>query len=386
MQKRRFWITGAAVGAGGLGLAAACGAVIVASRLIDEFIKPHRSLAEEQEYWKIPQEWRISLTAGGFEPPPSRHRSLTFCAADGPRLRGDFWAQPQPAPTMVICHGYRTASMHLHPLAALEYALGYNVMLFDFRGHGESESVFTSGGTAEVNDLLAALTVASQQPETLPGKICIHGFSMGASIALLALPHYEVAALIADSPYVYFDEILRRLVGYRYALSQRDAPAKELSYQAHTPAALIIRAIIAVGFLVFRMRFGYPLKNRLDTRFKHWKTMSEKPFHPSRPPTPVLLIQAMGDELIPIEHTCQLVARAKKYGVPMEVYFVDHATHCGAFKHNPQQYIAVLQHFVAHHLGDDLMTNAVQERRILDFLYRQAQQESAASFPLLSAL
>jgi len=88
----------------------------------------------------------------------------------------------------------------LRPVAALEYKYCYNVLLFDFRGHGESESVATSGGNAEIHDLEAALTVASQQPETLPGKIVIHGFSMGASIALLTDPHPDVAAIVVDSP------------------------------------------------------------------------------------------------------------------------------------------------------------------------------------------
>jgi uncharacterized protein len=70
---------------------------------------------------------------------------------------------------------------------------GCNLLLFDFRGHGQGDSATISLGNAEVRDLQAAITVASEQPETLPGTVIIHGFSMEAAVALLIPPRPEIA-------------------------------------------------------------------------------------------------------------------------------------------------------------------------------------------------
>ena len=145
MMKYPRWVTSTAISAGILGLAVAGVSAVLAHRIVNALTRPHQLLDEIQEQWQLPQEWEVSLAHGEFEPPSSCHRSLLFCASDGPLLRGDFWAQAQPAPTIVICHGYRMSRAHLRPLAALEYSLGYNVLLFDFRGHGDSEPVITRG-------------------------------------------------------------------------------------------------------------------------------------------------------------------------------------------------------------------------------------------------
>ncbi len=205
------WIIGVAAGVGTIGVAASSSLLLLAHHFVEELSGPHRPLDEEYISWTLPDP--------GPEPPASHRRSLLFHAADGTLLCGDFWAQPQPAPTIIICHGYRINRAHMRPVAALEYQDGYNILLFDFRGHGESESVATSGGNAEIRDLEAALNVVRQQSETLPGKIIIHGFSMGASVALLTDPQTDVAAIVLDSPYARLDEILQRIMHWQLTRS-----------------------------------------------------------------------------------------------------------------------------------------------------------------------
>jgi pimeloyl-ACP methyl ester carboxylesterase len=246
---------------------------------------------------------------------------------------------------VIICHGYRGSRAQLRPGAAVEYKFGFNVLLFDFRGHGDSDSVRTSGGNAEVRDLEAAIAVAGRQPETLPNKIIIHGFSMGAAVALLTPPHSEVAAIIADSPFARSDEILRRLVKYHLTTKLR---------QLRTLIPAVAWMTVATSVIVYRLRFGHTFVARPDTAFKRWvrrarrAKIAQQPRH-----TPILLIHASGDELIPITHAHRLVAMAQAHGFPLETYFVDHSIHCGAYIYNPEQYTAVIQEFLARHLKDD---------------------------------
>jgi len=70
-------------------------------------------------------------------------------------------------PTIILYHGFRVPRHHLHPVAALEYRSGYNSLLFDFRGHGQSARAVTSGGIAEVRDLEAAWKATRKQPERI---------------------------------------------------------------------------------------------------------------------------------------------------------------------------------------------------------------------------
>src|SRR6476469_8778692 len=119
-----------------LGLTLTSGLAFVANIFVDEFSRPHILLPESDFTWGMP-------TKLPGEPPLVQQRQLLFRTSDGVLLCGDFWAQPQPAPTIIVCHGYRISRSHLRPVAELEYALGYNVFFFDFRGHGDSDSVMT---------------------------------------------------------------------------------------------------------------------------------------------------------------------------------------------------------------------------------------------------
>lgn len=340
-MRRHLWTIGAATGTGILGLAVTSGLALLAHHFVDELSRPHKVLENDDFGWELP---RLST-----EPPPSVQRALTFKTLDGKLLCGDFWAQPHPAPTVVICHGYRVSRVYLRPVAALEYAFGFNVLIFDFRGHGESESVATSGGNAEIRDLEAALAAASKQPETLPGKIIIHGFSMGASVALLTPPHPDVVAIIADSPYARLDAILRRLVHYR--LATESTSWTPVFHQLRRIFPTVAWATVAISRLVFRLRFGHALVARPDSSFKRWKAKAKAALNHRH--IPILLIHAAGDELIPITHAHQIVAGARAYNVPLETYFVDHPVHCGAYGYNPQQYINILLQFLSQHLGND---------------------------------
>jgi alpha-beta hydrolase superfamily lysophospholipase len=348
MSRQLRWIIGVAAAMGVLGLTAASSLIMLAQRFIDELSRPHSPLDEASITWTLPDPEP--------EPPASHRRSLLFHTADGTLLSGDFWTQPQPAPTIVICHGYRINRAHLRPVAALEYKHGYNILLFDFRGHGESESVATSGGNAEIRDLEAALTVARQQPETLPGKIVIHGFSMGASVALLTDPHPDVAAIIVDSPYARLDEILQRFMHWQLT---KDSTAWMPFLQQLLRSAVhaLTRATFMVSTVVFRLRFGHALNARPDASFKRWQARSKGLIRKSYPP--ILLIHCVNDTAIPISHAHQIVTQAQAHNITLETYFVEDAGHCGAYGYDPRQYIQVLQQFIAQHLGNDFLQSSV---------------------------
>jgi uncharacterized protein len=332
-------------GVGLLGLTVTSGLALLANRFVEEFSRPHTLLDESVFTWEVPP-----ATA---EPPSALQRALLFETADGTLLSGDFWAQEQQAPTVVLCHGYRTSRAHLRTVAGLQYSHGYNILFFDFRGHGESDSVMTSGGNAEVCDLEAALEVASRQPETLPGKIIIHGFSMGASVALLTPPRPEVMAIIADSPYAHSDDILRRLVHYELTQESNSWRASLRKLQYLWPIVAWLTVLIST--VVFRLRFGYNVIAHPATSFKRWQARTN--IARDHQMAPILLIHSAGDPFVPIHHARQIVAAAKLYSAPVETYFAEDETHCGAYGFDPEGYVNVIQNFIARYLHADFSNN-----------------------------
>jgi len=341
MARQHRWAIGLATGMGIGGFLATSGVVVLANHFVEKLSLPHIHPDERLFSFRLP-----SATS---EPPLAFQRPVTFRTTDGKVLRGDFWAQSQPAPTIIVCHGYRVSRDLLRPVAALEYAGGFNVLLFDFRGHGESESVITSAGSAEVRDLEAALDVAVLQPETLPGKVVIHGFSMGAAVALLMQPRPEVAAIVADSPYARLDKVIQHVVQL------------ELLYRARrwkTPFCYLNRifpaiswAIVEAAQAVFFARFHSRLIVSPAANLRRWSTCWRKAPSLRCPYPPILLIHGQADMAIPFAHALRLAARAREQQIPLDTYFVADAGHCDAYSRDPEGYTQALRRFISHCLG-----------------------------------
>ena len=180
MAHHKRWLVALVAPTAVVGLAIGGVMVVLGRRFLEEFTRPGVTVEQGTPQWGG---WTFPEAAA--EPPHELQRAVTFPSADGARLRGEFWAQPQSAQTIIISHGFHFPSVHFRSVAALEYAHGANILLFDYRGHGQSSLIPTTCGNAEVNDLLAAVDVAASQPETRRGQVYIHGFSMGAAVALL---------------------------------------------------------------------------------------------------------------------------------------------------------------------------------------------------------
>src|SRR5215468_2982974 len=92
---RRHWLTAGAVSVSTVGVAATSGILLLARRFVDELSRPGVPLDESTMGG-----WVVPVTMA--EPSSACRRRLDFVASDGTRLRGEFWAQPRPAATVVI--------------------------------------------------------------------------------------------------------------------------------------------------------------------------------------------------------------------------------------------------------------------------------------------
>jgi uncharacterized protein len=333
------WVASIVAPIAALGIATGSIMVILGHRFIEEFTRPGVTIDQATPQWGG---WTFPEAVG--EPPPTLQRAVTFHSVDGARLSGEFWAQTHTAPTIIISHGFHVPCLHFRSVAALEYAHGANILLFDYRGHGKSALIPTTCGNAEVNDLLAAVEVATSQAETTRGRVYIHGFSMGAAVALLLPQHTAVAGIIADSSYARLDEMTRQII--TQILEQETASWRGPARALRTLLPSLTRLTHVGGRLLFRARHRHPLVARPDQAIGSHSARKVVRALGLRQPE-ILLIHAEEDPLIALHHAHRLVAAARAAGRSIQAYFTPCAIHCGSYGHDPQRYMALVRQFVA---------------------------------------
>lgn len=139
-----------------------------------------------------------------------RHEDVRFTTADGVRLHGWFlFAQGTPRGVVVHFHG-NAANISNH-IALIEWLAraGYHVLMFDYRGYGESEGRVTRAGTTKDGD--AALEYALSRPEARDLPVFAYGQSLGGAVAIVtAAKHPEIRAVVAESTFSSYRRIAAR--------------------------------------------------------------------------------------------------------------------------------------------------------------------------------
>ena len=169
------------------------------------------------------------------------------------------------------------------PTLELAHALvgeGFNVLMFDFRNHGESGGNVTTLGYHEVKDVIGAVQWLRQERPAQAERIGIVGFSMGAVTSIIAASQEpSIGAVVADSP---FSDLRSYLQG--------NMPV--WTGLPNVPFTWTIMAILP------------PL---IDSQVDQVSPVAVMPDMPQ----PVLLIHADGDTAIPADESRRLAAAGR---------------------------------------------------------------------------
>jgi len=140
-------------------------------------------------------------------------------APDGSRF--DVWVLETAAPRarLLLIHGYAANRHQVLDLAGGLRARGYEILLFELRGHGERPGPCTAG-IRETTDAQAVLQWVARHRDlehSLP--VGLLGLSMGAAVACqLAARERAVRAVVVDSIYSRLFPVLARSIWQRYHL------------------------------------------------------------------------------------------------------------------------------------------------------------------------
>ncbi len=131
---------------------------------------------------------------------------------DDVTLSGWYLPGEDSSPYLIFVHGIGSVRSgdNAVELAARMVELGYNVLLFDLRGHGSSGGDKVSGGYFERWDVLGAFDYLVGRGVD-PGRVGLMGFSMGAATSIMAAAEEPlITALMADSPYADASDLIAR--------------------------------------------------------------------------------------------------------------------------------------------------------------------------------
>ena len=136
--------------------------------------------------------------------------AVIFPGRDGTIL-GGWWipaqdihpAATQASPergTIIMCPGQNGSLDKDIPQAVPLHQAGFNVLMFDFRGHGRSEGQIVTIGALEQADLFGAVDYVTVKHKA--ARVGVLGFSMGAGVALMVAAQDErIKTVVVDGAY-----------------------------------------------------------------------------------------------------------------------------------------------------------------------------------------
>ncbi len=180
---------------------------------------------------------------------------------------------------------------------------GYNVLMFDLRGHGESEGNRMSAGYYEKRDLLGAVDYAKGRGSE---RIGVLGFSLGAVVALMAAAENDdIDAVVADSSFA----------------DLKDMMEPEFSKRTKFPK-FFLPALLFMVKIMYRVDFN---------AIKPIEQVSK--IAPRR----VFFIHGELDEVVPVQHAYELQQASQN--PENQLWVVPQAGHVKSYVTHPEEYM-----------------------------------------------
>ncbi|WP_339216136.1 alpha/beta hydrolase [Ornithinibacillus sp. FSL M8-0202] len=255
------------------------------------------AILEEAEKWYVEQEQEV----------------LQITSYDDLVLKAGYLENDRKTgKAVILAHGYRGNRDHMDNLVKFYYDQGFDVLLPDARGHGESEGDYVGYGWHDRLDYVQWINLLVE--EYGAEQIVLHGNSMGASLVLMTsgeeLPD-EVKGIIADSGYTTVKEELKHQLKHLY----------------HIPAF----PILDITSMITKVRAGYFFgeASAIDQVKNNTRDL--------------FIIHGDADELVPTEMAYELFEAA---GGDKELWIVPNAGHTKAYNVATEEFQDRLQQFL----------------------------------------
>lgn len=226
------------------------------------------------------------------------YEEVRLLAADGVALHGWFVPSAQSRGTVLFLHGNAGNISHRLDFLLMFHRLGYNTLIIDYRGYGNSAGEPSEQGT--YLDAEAAWRYLTETRKIPPDTIALFGESLGGAVAAWLAVRHEPAALVIASGFTSVPDLAAKFYPY--------LPVRRLS------------------------RFSY------DTR-EYLQSVA----------APVFIAHSPDDEIIPYRHGRALYDAAK----PPKQFLELSGGHNEGFIFVRDSWVRALGEFLDEHVGAD---------------------------------
>ena len=140
------------------------------------------------------------------------YEAVSIQSEDGVRLLGWYIPCDSARATVLLCHGNGGNISHRVSLIKILHDLKLNVLIFDYRGYGQSEGEPSEMGTYK--DAKAAWLYLVRKKDINPSNIIIHGRSLGGAVAAHLAREVNPGGLILESTFTSAGDIAARMFPY----------------------------------------------------------------------------------------------------------------------------------------------------------------------------
>ena len=167
------------------------------------------------------------------------YESISFETDDGEKIHGWFIPADKAKGVLLFCHGNGGNISHRLDSIRIFNRLGLSVLIFDYRGYGQSTGKPTEKGT--YLDAEAAWRYLVQNRGVAPAEIIIFGRSLGGSIAAHLAKDHTPGAIILESSFTSIRDMAKTLYPYLPVsfLLRFHYPTREYLQQVQCPVFII---------------------------------------------------------------------------------------------------------------------------------------------------
>ena len=234
----------------------------------------------------------------------------TVTSYDGYVLHAEFLKNPEPSTKyVIISHGYTDNRYGALKYAPVYLELGYNIVVYDLRGHGENEPTFTTYGIREGQDL-DYLIKDTRERYTDITELGIHGESLGAATTVTCLKYKpDIDFAVADCGFSDIENVL-----------------KGLYKSFHVPTVVVDLADVGS-----RLRYHYAIKD-----MRPIDSLDDNEI-------PMLFIHGSNDDFIVPKNSEDMYKRTKGR---TEFHTIPGATHANSVLTEPDMYKDIVKEFL----------------------------------------
>ena len=140
------------------------------------------------------------------------YEDLHLETSDGISLHGWYIPAPQPRGTVLFMHGNAGNISHRLDSVKMFYRMGYSMLIFDYRGYGNSGGAPTEQGT--YRDAETAWRYLTEQMHIPACRIVLFGESLGGAVASWLAARHKPAALVIASGFTSVPDLGQHIYPY----------------------------------------------------------------------------------------------------------------------------------------------------------------------------